>query len=799
MPRERSLANMYNFTKGLNTDASPLLFPQNTCREIVNYIPDVNGSISIRKALELANTGTLATPPTIPTLDQDKPATVHRWRRANAFLNLVVVHVAGMLYFYREVADGLEYYDAIGLSLVKNTAVADITLGSVSISTTIGYLYITGDKITPAYIECTDAGVLRNPISITLYEREFTGEDEDTYDTKQRPTTLTNIKDYNLRNRGWSKKLLDQFKKEQGVFPSLSDNYQQGYYVGKDGFELWRSQEIFDIEPTLSSAPKGKIVKDVAGYGVSAANTGSFANPVVSARGVYIDDSPDMTSSTFKVIRLETTFTLQSPHGKLAGDRATLTRPTDVYAPATTIEHAHGGGTHQLVFPERIYTSWTDEPPPNIGSDNRQYSDTRNPANNSTPLLVTVKSVIDDNSFVADVYFKNFIDGGEQLSIYGTFTSVRTDYGPAFFDPYTFSNCEFFAGRIWWAGHEAARLANRLYFSQVLDAPIKAGRCYQEADPTSREISEPVDTDGGVLTINDMGRILAMKRLESVLLVFSSNGIFAIYGRDSIFTATDYGQNKVGTQVILGRNALVDMGGVLLVWTTTGIVTIGSNGSNGITVTPISQGVIENFLREVPLSYSDKINMSFDPRYKIAYMNYDSNKILALDFQLGSFYKLEYPMSYRVLAPYFDEFANNAAQRQKLLVIRADKLDYYAATGTSYIEDGVPIYARLESGLMIGQDAARDKQLNYLYMFMENIPDSTAILQVKFDFSTTDNVGKWSAPEETFLAKSADYEVARSKKRIRGWGRAMSLRLETTGKPATILGWTLDIDANQQD
>lgn len=797
MPRERALSNMYNFTKGLNTDASPLLYPPNTCRDIVNYVPDINGSISIRKALEVASDAPLLTPPTIPTQHQNKPVTHHRWRRANSYLNLTVVHIAGTLYFFREVTNGLEYYDAVELNSIRNSNTADVTLGSISMATTNGYLYITGDRITPAFIACNDLGVIANPVSITLYERDFIGESETTYSTKLRPTTIDNIKDYNLRNRGWSKKLLDQFKSERGVFPSLSDNYQQGYYSGTEGTEKWRSQDIFDIEPSFSSAPKGKVVKDVVGYGVSADNTGTFNNVITAARGTYIDDSVDMTSNVFTVQRLEVVFNTQSSHGFIANQNVILTAPCDIYTPATTLTHVHGGGTHTHSFSERIWTSWRGDPDvdPRTGL---QYSDTRNPTNNKTPMTMKITTVIDANTFVAIVFFQNFIETTENNSIYGTFQSTRTEYESAFFDPYNFTNCEFFAGRIWWAGHQSARIGNKLYFSQVLDAPEKAGRCYQEADPTSREISEPVDTDGGAITINDMGNILAMKRLDNVLLVFSTNGIFAVFGRDSIFTATDYGQNKVGNQIILGRNAIVDMGGTLLVWTTTGIYTIGPNGNNGITATSITQGIIENFLKMLPVTYNERINMSFDPRDKIAYMNYDTNKVLVIDFQIGSFYKLEFANTHKVVCPYFDEFAKTADKRQKLLTIRNNKLDYYAQTG-GYVEDSMPISAYLESGLTIGADAARDKQMNYFYMFMQNIPDSTATLRVKFDFSTTVDSGKWSSPEEAFLGKSSDFEVARSKKRIRGWGRAMSIRLETVGKPATILGWTLDIDSNQQD
>src|SRR5690606_21646018 len=50
----------------------------------------------------------------------------------------------------------------------------------------------------------------------------------------------------------------------------------------------------------------------------------------------------------------------------------------------------------------------------------------------------------------------------------------------------------FFSGRVWYA------CDSTVYFSQVLDDKAKAGFCYQEADPTSEDISDLIASDGGV-------------------------------------------------------------------------------------------------------------------------------------------------------------------------------------------------------------------------------------------------------------------------------------------------------------
>lgn len=100
----------------------------------------------------------------------------------------------------------------------------------------------------------------------------------------------------------------------------------------------------------------------------------------------------------------------------------------------------------------------------------------------------------------------------------------------------------FYAGRFFCA------LDNRVYFSWVLEDNLNlAGNCYQEADPTSEEISELIATDGGSILIPDAGEIIGMIEYQSSLLCVANNGVWAIGGIavGEGFDATQFRVHKI--------------------------------------------------------------------------------------------------------------------------------------------------------------------------------------------------------------------------------------------------------------
>ena len=71
-----------------------------------------------------------------------------------------------------------------------------------------------------------------------------------------------------------------------------------------------------------------------------------------------------------------------------------------------------------------------------------------------------------------------------------------------------------------------------VYFTQIAETDSDTGRCYQQNDPTSTEFPDLLDTDGGVIELEDTQRIKAMQPYSSGVLIFAGNGVWYIYNPD---------------------------------------------------------------------------------------------------------------------------------------------------------------------------------------------------------------------------------------------------------------------------
>ena len=153
----------------------------------------------------------------------------------------------------------------------------------------------------------------------------------------------------------------------------------------------------------------------------------------------------------------------------------------------------------------------------------------------------------------------------------------------------------FYSGRIWY-GYD-----DTVLYSQILaeDCTL-ADRCYQAADPTSEEISDPVDTDGGHMQIQECGSILRMAVLGPALIFFGTKGIVAIQPGDNAgFTPTSYIKSVVSSVGIVGKWAVCEAGNAVVFWNHLGIYALGYvNGS--LTLQSLTATTIQSLVKEIP-------------------------------------------------------------------------------------------------------------------------------------------------------------------------------------------------------
>lgn len=170
----------------------------------------------------------------------------------------------------------------------------------------------------------------------------------------------------------------------------------------------------------------------------------------------------------------------------------------------------------------------------------------------------------------------------------------------------------FAAGRIFY-GH-----TNNVYFSQILTDKNKAGLCFQDCDPTSEDLSDLLDSDGGVIPIPSADKIVLTKEVANGIMVFANNGVWFISGGDKGFSATDYQVTKVSSIGTDAPYSVVDTENHIYWWSKTGIQRIeqqqGMFGSvagsfNSINLT---ENTIDRFIKDIPTTVRRYVKGAFD-------------------------------------------------------------------------------------------------------------------------------------------------------------------------------------------
>lgn len=143
--------------------------------------------------------------------------------------------------------------------------------------------------------------------------------------------------------------------------------------------------------------------------------------------------------------------------------------------------------------------------------------------------------------------------------------------------PYVVDICAY-AGRIFYLSGDV------LLYSQVIAEDItRADKCYTEADPTGEEISDVIETDGGLISLPDVGEGLKLQVVGDSLLVFGTRGNMMISGTaNNIFTATAYSAGAVSTVPTQAPDSFVSTEYGVFYWGVTGIVALGMGEQGGV-------------------------------------------------------------------------------------------------------------------------------------------------------------------------------------------------------------------------
>lgn len=261
-----------SFVKGIITEASPLTFPENASVDEDNFVLNRNGSRSRRLGVDYESYSALTATGFATSILASGRQSFHKWDSpgGDTTVSIGVVRIYNKLWFINLLAASpsanlLNSGNPITISNLANsemeTAVINNSLVLVSKDITVPIL-LTYNTTTQAVSQA----------QIPIYVRDIWGV-ADNLAINERPVTITDLHKYNLRNQGWSTKIvtvspgdaIDITKTSLGVYPSNSD--------------IWTLGKVSNASSTTYQA-----------YDPTVLAKNSVSNSLVS-RGSYIIDS----------------------------------------------------------------------------------------------------------------------------------------------------------------------------------------------------------------------------------------------------------------------------------------------------------------------------------------------------------------------------------------------------------------------------------------------------------------------------------------------------------------------------
>lgn len=392
----------------------------------------------------------------------------------------------------------------------------------------------------------------------------------------------------------------------------------------------------------------------------------------------------------------------------------------------------------------------------------------------------------------------------------------------------------FYAGRVFYAGVGKSGFSSLIYFSQIIERDEQLGRCYQSNDPTSREIFDLLDSDGGVLDIQDINTVYDMRVVGNALIVFASNGVWSISGTDNgAFKATDYSVTKITSEAAISNLSVVDVSGSPVWWNYEGVFSLKTSESGLTTdVTSLSVTTIQTFFDEIPQPCKTFAKGAYNNQDNTVYWLYSTNallptvynRILVLDAVSMAFYVFTIPdgdrqirglISLRVGGPVYNNDSVVLNSLDNVIVNPNDQVVVQTYVGTfatetefrfittsgsdmtfseirttQYLDWGTIDYeAYFISGYRIRGEILKSSQTNYLTVIMENLPNSSCYVQGVWDYANSQNSGRFTNPQQAYKQKSYyDYQMTRLK--MRGNGKTLQFKFTgVSGAPMIIVGW----------
>lgn len=441
------------------------------------------------------------------------------------------------------------------------------------------------------------------------------------------------------------------------------------------------------------------------------------------------------------------------------------------------------------------------------------------------------------------------------LNYHGNYSTLPglTPVTSSYFRP---SAVAFFAGRVFFAGVNFGNFANQIYYSQIIQSPANINQMYQADDPTGddTQVTDLLPSDGGVLIEPEIGQIYKMYPMAYSLIIFASNGVWAISGNTgSGFTATDFSVSKISTIGMLSPTSFIDFDGIPIWWNQDSIYTLGSggvspNGNLGAAVTSLTDSTIKTFFDSIPAqskltakgSYNRStfsitwLYTSFVPASLTATYQYDS--ALIMNTLTKAWYTWTIPNTsanylsglvtvYTQGANYslvnvIDKFGANVVDQFNANVQSAiggvaatnnitkfivqypvsgqNSISFAELNDLTYNDFGVGFTSSALTGYTLDGQALSKFQTPYVIFYVNNSQASAVQIQASWNFANSNSTNRISY-SENLQSEGGNYDYQGYRRKIRGSGVSLQIGfVSIANQPFDISGWAIEVGENTQ-
>lgn len=748
----------FRFANGILTEVNLLDFPEGASVDEVNFNMNTKGERTRRFGMDFEDTAVYFD--TGLTENELKRAniTTYLWNNADndSDVSLIVVGIENTLWFFDAGPDNTSANQRNSGSTVTLTGGDGQPLQFAAVA---GDLYIANGSQSVQILTYDSSTDLITLSQARIKIRDLFGV-QDNLESSERPTTLTNTHNYNLRNQGWPQYWNGSRPDRDPVAQTFSD---RGFYPSNG--DIWHIALIFDADDNVNRYLAAELVE----------TTGE------AAKGHYILDAFNRGSS-----------------------RATL-----------------------------------------AAQDNNLYSSPLNlPEDTSTGGVAAVSA---------------------------------------------------FAGRVWYAvdgdslngDNESPYLNTFVFYSQTVDSLADATKCYTQNDPTDKDIADLLDTDGGFVRIPEARGIHTLVPLENAMIVIAKNGVWAIQGGDSGFSATEQAVTKVAATGCISNSTVVNADGTIFYFGESGVSVISTDATSlAPSVENISERTIQSLYNNIPTLAKQYAKGYYDRDLRTVRWLYNTgeawygenngdwlnryNAELVLNLMLPAWSKNSITDNGTQSNPILSEYAQtsdfNNTRYDELVYDRLGVVVTDAAAADVTVDRGAQsssisrrkhlamVYqnnrwefsfsffrnenftdwpnqvandaaAYVVTGYASFGDSARQKRAKYLTVHCRRtetgfeddgngavnlVSPSSCKVQSQWEWTDSANAGRWGEEFEAYRLKQIyipdgpddtfdySYQVVTTKNRLRGKGRALSLKFRSEPqKDLQLLGWSADIHSNQ--